>query len=99
MSIPAVLKLLKQIEQIHSSKNKDYTTGAWNENFLRSAELISWFENDRDKAFVALIATKLARLGSLLQEGKEAKHESIEDTFLDLSTYCVLWASDYKERK
>lgn len=36
-----------------------------------------------------LIATKVARLGVLLQ-GKEPKNESVQDSILDLSNYAVL---------
>ena len=36
-----------------------------------------------------LIATKVARLGVLLQ-GKEPKNESVQDIILDLSNYSVL---------
>ena len=36
-----------------------------------------------------LIATKVARLGVLLQ-GKEPKNESVQDSVLDLSSYSVL---------
>ncbi len=36
-----------------------------------------------------LIATKVARLGVLLQ-GKEPKNESVQDSILDLSNYSVL---------
>ena len=36
-----------------------------------------------------LIATKVARLGVLLQ-GKEPKNESVQDSVLDLSNYAVL---------
>lgn len=38
---------------------------------------------------LSLIATKVARLGVLLQ-GKEPKNESIKDSVLDLSNYSLL---------
>lgn len=74
------------------SKKHDYTSSTDNhENFKRSAEIASWFSSDIDKPYIILIATKLARLASLL-ENKTPKHESIEDSFIDLINYCGLWA-------
>lgn len=37
-----------------------------------------------------LIATKVARLGVLLNSGKEPNHESVADSVLDLANYAVL---------
>ena len=51
---------------------------------------MGWFKNEHDKAFVSLIAVKLARLASLL-DAKTPHHESIEDTFVDLANYVALW--------
>jgi hypothetical protein len=76
------------------SKRRDYTTNPSvnnHENFERSAELISWFNNKRDQPYVCLIGTKLARLASLLSDGRKPNNESIDDTFLDLINYCALW--------
>jgi len=78
--------------QLMQSKADDYTSGLSDryENFNRSKEVISWFKEDIDKVFVTLITTKLARLASLL-DSKNPKHESIEDSFIDLINYCSLW--------
>lgn len=84
-------EILKKCQKINLSKRHDYTSSTDNhENFKRSAELSSWFKNNQDKSYVVLIGTKLARLSSLL-DNKEPNNESIEDTFLDLVTYCALW--------
>ena len=73
------------------SKRHDYTSTIDNhENFKRSAQLGEWFKNSNDKPYVILIGVKLARLASLL-DAKQPKHESIEDSFLDLINYCALW--------
>src|SRR5690606_34763120 len=97
MSIPEVIKLLDEIKEIHSKKNADYASQDNQfENFTRAAYLISWFNNDADKTFVNHIATKLARLATLLNSKNAPNNESIEDSFLDLATYCILWASYYK---
>lgn len=39
---------------------------------------------------LSLIATKVARLGVLLQKSAEPNNESIRDTVLDLANYAVL---------
>lgn len=97
-TIGGVSAILGRIQDIHSKKNDDYSApGKSFENFDREAELISWFKSDHDKAFVTHIATKLARLGTLL-ETKVPNNESIDDTFLDLCTYCVLWYAYYDYR-
>lgn len=97
MPIPEVLQLLEKIKTIHEKKNEDYAQkGQPFENFTRSAELQSWFVNNIDKSFAVLVGTKLARLATLLNSKKEPNNESVSDSFLDLSTYCILWASYHK---
>jgi hypothetical protein len=93
-AVPGFLELLKKMEVIHLKKNDDYAANnnAF-ENFTRSAELVSWFTKDIDRVFVTLIGTKLARLATLLNKGGQPNNESIEDSFLDLTTYCALWTS------
>lgn len=98
--IPEVAEVLSEIKSIHEKKNLDYSTpGNHYENFERSSLLMSWFHHDIDKAFVSLIGTKLARLAVLLNSGKGPENESIDDSFLDLCTYCILWKANYMYRK
>lgn len=86
--------IFEECLKITMSKRQDYTSSAdSHENFKRSAEVASWFKADRDKPYVILITTKLARLASLL-DSKEPKNESIRDSFLDLINYSGLWAED-----
>lgn len=95
--INAVMDILKQIETIHTRKNQDYSApGKSFENFERAAILSGWFFNDIDKVFTNHIGTKLARLSTLLNSNKEPNNESVEDSFLDLCTYCILWYAYYK---
>ena len=85
-------ELFKKALKVSLSKRADYTSGVdHHENFKRSATVASWFRNDQDKVYAVLIATKLARLASLL-DTKEPNNESIDDTFLDLVNYAGLWA-------
>lgn len=93
MSNPLIAQMLGKIQAIHDKKNQDYSAAGYYENFERAAELISWFNKDEDKTFVNHIATKLARLATLLNSDREPNNESIDDSFLDLATYCLLWAT------
>lgn len=100
MSIPEVMSILDKIKTIHEKKNADYAAiGSPYENFTRSAELQSWFANSIDKSFAVLVGTKLARLSTLLNSGNEPNNESIEDSFLDLATYCILWSAYHQQLK
>lgn len=95
--IPEFIELLDASKAIHIKKNQDYAND--NNpfaNFERSAELISWFNKPTDKAFIALIGTKLARIAEL-SDGGVAQNESLDDSFLDLVTYCGLWGA-YSKR-
>lgn len=96
---PEFMQLLERMKEIHERKSHDY---AQNDNvfsnFERSAVIASWFNDETDKVFTSLIGVKLTRLAELLN-GKEAKNESVEDSFLDLATYCAIWGSRYMKRK
>ena len=98
--IPEFVELLDKMKVIHEKKNQDYSAkDVPFENFERSSMLASWFNNDVDKAFVVLIGTKLARLATLLNSNAQPNNESIEDSFLDLTTYCALWSSYHSHNK
>lgn len=93
--IKEFVDLLDKMRDIHEKKNRDYAAfGKDFENFERSAQISSWFNDPIDKVYVTLITTKLARLATLLNSGNRPNNESIEDSFLDLTTYCGLWGSD-----
>lgn len=101
VSIPEVDTILDKIRDIHKKKNDDYAAqGKQFENFERSAEIMSWFDFHIDLAFVWPIATKLARLATLLNKKRKGEggpnNESVDDSFLDLVTYCILWWACYK---
>lgn len=84
------------------SKRHDYTTNADldnHENFKRSAMISDWFMHEQDKPYVVLIGTKLARLASLLSDGRRPNNESVEDTFVDLVNYCALWMERRTEKE
>ena len=96
-----VEEILKRASDIHLKKREDYATNPTAdpfENFDRSSEIARWFPTTYS-SFAVLIGTKLARLGSLLVTGKAPNNESIDDTFLDLVTYCALFYAYWKSRQ
>ncbi len=97
--IPEFIELLDASKAMHLKKNQDYANDLNPfSNFERSAMLISWFTNDIDKSFIALIGTKLARIAEL-SDGRVPNNESLDDSFLDLVTYCGLWAAYVKRQR
>lgn len=96
-----VEEILERSKAIHLRKREDYAsdpTANPFENFDRSNEVAGWFP-DAYKSFAVLIGTKIARLGSLLVSGKTPNNESIDDTFLDLVTYCALFYGFWKDKQ
>lgn len=93
MRNPAFDAHLEQMRSTHDSKNADYANdGDPLSNFTLAAAVAGC---SRDTVFRVLIGVKLARLDELLK-GKTPKHESIDDSLLDLSVYAALWASSRK---
>jgi hypothetical protein len=81
---------LDAMRAIHDAKNHDYAKESNPySNFEMAARVAGC---SVDTVFRVLIGVKLARLDELLK-GKEPKHENIDDSLLDLSTYTALWAS------
>ncbi len=81
---------LDRMRAIHDAKSHDYAQdGNPYSNFELAAEVAGV---STDTVFATLIGVKLARLRELLA-GKEPKHESIDDSLLDLSVYAALWAA------
>jgi len=98
MPIKEIEDILSRIRSIHIKKNEDYASaGNEFENFERSEELMSWFKTERDKTHIWPIGTKIARLATLLNnEERKPNNESIDDSFLDLTVYCILWWAHYQ---
>lgn len=92
------LEILEKSREIHQRKNEDYTSGDVDENFVRIAQIQEWFNTPIDKAFAGLVAVKLARIATLLNKGTTPNFESIDDTCVDLLTYCGLWGANIKRR-
>lgn len=95
-----VEEILNRSKEIHLRKREDYAsdpTANPFENFDRSSIIAGWFPIEYC-SFAVLIGTKLARLGSLLVRGKSPVNESIDDSFLDLVTYCALFYGYWKSK-
>lgn len=81
---------LETMRAVHDAKNADYATAG---NPYSNFELAATVGGcSVDTVFRVLLGVKLARLDELLK-GKTPKHESIDDSVLDLSVYAALWAS------
>ncbi len=92
-----VLDSCKQIEEIHRRKNDDYATT--DNPFSNFAEYgLKLFHRAHDQVFVWPIFTKLARLAVLLSRDRAPNNESIEDSFIDIATYVLLWKARWKMR-
>ena len=94
--VPQFKEVLQRMNQIHERKNTDYAVkGDPFENFDKSSVIGDWYDHPTHKVFAILIGTKLTRIATLLNSKNKPNHESIEDSFLDLCTYCVLWMCWY----
>lgn len=85
---PMFYEILDEMKQIHAAKNKDYGGGDPLGNFKTSAESlgISPF-----KGVLVRASDKWSRISNIVKSGEtHVKDETIEDTLLDLSVYCIL---------
>lgn len=82
---------LARMAQVHDSKNHDYADDQNPySNFEAAAQTAGC---SVDTVFRVLIGVKLARLHELQKGEKAPRHESVDDSLLDLSVYAALWAS------
>ena len=89
---PRFNRALQRMQETHDAKSHDYATDANPyANFDFAQTVAARFQAPHDHVFATMVGIKLARLGELLGRGKTPKHESIDDSFLDLANYVVLW--------
>lgn len=91
---PKFHALLKQMAEVHDSKNSDYSRDG--EPYSNFKEAAAFAGCSVDTVFAVLIGIKGARLKVLLS-GKKPNNESIQDSRLDLAIYAALWASFHEE--
>lgn len=86
---------LDSCQRLLASKAHDYEkTNDFHSNF-KFANTVSQDFPDMYKSYTTLIGVKLARLSNLLSTTSVPQHESIEDSFLDLISYCLLMYERY----
>lgn len=71
-----------------TGKADDYTAGGDRLENFKVAGAVAGMDAQRN--CLALIATKVARLGSLLKDGRQPRNEATEDSILDLANYAFL---------
>lgn len=98
MSDPFLISLLEKSRQIHETKSHDYATADDCHSNFKFQEFVMAPFSDVYKPYAGMVGQKLARLSQLLS-GKEPKHESIEDSFVDLVTYCALMGARWRHEQ
>jgi len=84
---PHFYSLIEKMAKLHATKNRDYGGGNPLGNFLNCEKL----GVDPFMGIPVRMSDKWSRICSLTKSGEQhVKDESIEDTLLDLSIYCLL---------
>lgn len=89
-------KQFKKIKEVSLSKGNDYANDDRLSNFKLAGNICGI---GAELNCLSLIATKVARLGVLLNSGKEPQNEAIEDSILDLTNYSLLLGMLIEEKK
>jgi hypothetical protein len=85
-----------QMKEILFKKGNDYA----NEDRLSNFKLAGGICGLKaEQNCLSLIATKVARLGVLLNTDKEPNNESIQDSVLDLANYSILLSMILSDKK
>ena len=79
--------LIKKMEYVLIKKGEDYASVDKLSNFKLAGRICGL---SPELNCLSLIATKVARLGVLLNSSKEPNNESIQDSVLDLANYAIL---------
>ena len=97
----------KQIDLLEQfNKDKMETLISKGKDYASKDDILSNFKNSgaivgvsKERQILSLIATKVARLGNLLDNKDKPNNESIEDTVKDLSGYVDLMYCALKENQ
>jgi len=89
------LEITEQMKNIMFAKGNDYANEDRLSNF-KLAGNISGLTPELN--CLSLIATKVARLGVLLNNNKTPNNESIHDSLLDLANYTILLTMILKDK-
>ena len=86
-----LLELFEQQKKILMSKGNDYAGSDLLSNFRLAGMIVNQTSDHPDAInCLNLIGTKIARLGQLLNSGKRAENESVQDSVIDLANYSAL---------
>lgn len=84
-------ELFAQQKKILTSKGHDYAGADLLSNFRLAGMIVNQISDHPDAInCLNLIGTKVARLGQLLNSGKRAENESVQDSVIDLANYSAL---------
>ena len=83
----AFSEIVAEMKSTLFSKAQDYANNDRLSNFKFGGEIIG---STAQMQCLALISTKVARLGNLLSDAKKPNNESIEDSAKDLTCYGIL---------
>lgn len=84
------VRLLNEAKKLLDSKGQDY--GFLGKNFKQAAAIASIMRGKEISALdvcACFVGVKISRTGNLAN--KEASHEKVEDTLVDLANYSVLF--------
>lgn len=80
-------EITSKMKEILLKKGNDYANNDRLSNFKLAGSICGL---KAEQSCLSLIATKVARLGVLLNSDKEPNNESIQDSVLDLANYSIL---------
>jgi hypothetical protein len=80
-------EIFEKIKEVMLSKGNDYANKDRLSNFKLAGDICGI---GAKKNCLSLIATKVARLGVLLNSTEKPNNESIEDSVMDLTIYSIL---------
>jgi hypothetical protein len=95
MPNPKFEALLDDMRALHARKNHDYAKDS--NPYSNFEEAAATAGCSVDTVFRVLIGIKIARLNELLDSGKPALNESVDDSRMDLTMYAALWTSYRRE--
>lgn len=87
---------IETMRSIMFRKGNDYANEDRLSNFKLAGSICGL---DAERNCLSLIATKVARLGVLLNSTAEPNNESIDDSLIDLANYAVLLRMIRKDRE
>lgn len=87
-----------KMTEITKAKNADYS-GVGDDPFANFSRVEAMGICTTEQGFLTRMNDKMSRLSSYVQRGELfVKDESVEDTLLDLSNYCLLMAGYIKSK-